>query len=155
MNAPLLPITRFALGSAWVASAGLAFALLTSQCHVIQPGVSAAPSTVTDQSSCQAACDNIKSLGCAEANPIDMGTKCNADTDCMGPDGKHDTYQTCSAAGGCIVTCANFCVSTENTGVWLSPTCVVSVTSCSAIDQCSLSQTGTTCTGSSCKVSPH
>lgn len=94
------------------------------------------PPVVTDQSDCAAACSTLKGLGCKEGNPIDMGTTCKFDSDCKGPDGNWDHSQACAANGACMVTCANFCTSTENQGVWLDPTCVKSITSCSQIDSC-------------------
>ena len=88
------------------------------------------PPEINDQAMCKVACDHIgpEGLRCDEGLPIDMGKACLADTQC-------DTHQLCSA-GRCIVTCERFCIDTENNGVWLDPTCVSTVKSCSEIDSC-------------------
>jgi hypothetical protein len=125
-------------------------------CRVVYPQVTPAPTVVVDQSHCAAACDNLKYLGCAEANPIDMKEECKVDADCLDPTGKPDPAQVCSAAGGCMVTCVGFCKSTEDTGVWLDPACAEKITSCDQLSDCPAGSptTGTSCNGSSCKVSP-
>lgn len=140
--------------SLWTIVWGVGLAALS--CHNVTPGVTPAPPVVTDQSQCQAACDNLKVLGCAEANPIDMGTQCKHDADCVGPDGKPDVYQSCAANGACIISCVNFCTSTEKNGVWLDPTCVALIVTCDQIESCPAPapRPGTSCTGSSCKVAP-
>lgn len=94
------------------------------------------PPKVNDQASCVAACANLKYLGCSQANPIDMETKCKSDADCKDLNGNTDAKQQCSALGSCIVTCTNFCSDTEDQGVWLDPTCVAKVTSCDQIESC-------------------
>jgi hypothetical protein len=114
------------------------------------------PPVVTDQGDCVAACDNLKTLGCEQAQPIDMGTTCKVDADCLGPDGATDKFQTCSALGTCMVTCANFCVSTENQGVWLDPTCVKKVTACDQVEQCPApKKPANSCNGPACPLPGH
>jgi hypothetical protein len=116
------------------------------------------PPVITDQGDCEAACSNLKALGCREGDPIDMNTKCNVDADCLGLDGKPDSRQQCSALGTCYVSCTNFCIETENQGVWLDPTCVKNIKSCSEINSCpklsDASEAGTaatSCTGPTCQ----
>jgi hypothetical protein len=113
------------------------------------------PALVTDQANCPGACAHLVALGCAEGNPISMGKACQTDDDCVGLDGKTpDLLQACVSAQ-CTVSCTNFCIATENEGVYLDPTCVMSITACSQVNTCpALSTTGTTCSGSACKVSP-
>lgn len=111
------------------------------------------PPVVTDQSSCQAACDNLKSLGCPQAAPIDMGTSCSSDSDCKDLDGNVDKGQTC-VSSKCETSCTNFCIVTENQGVWLDPPCVAKITKCSDIESCPSPQKPTpTCTGPGCALS--
>jgi hypothetical protein len=135
----------------------LTFALATcTSCRaagvVIVP---ANPPVITDQSSCAQACTNLALLNCEEAQPIDTHQTCKVDADCLGPTGVHDEYQTCTVAGTCMVTCVNFCTATENTGVWLDPTCAIKITSCAQLSTCPGPQeAGTSCTGPGCKVAP-
>jgi hypothetical protein len=104
------------------------------------------PPVITDQASCQAACDNLRALGCDEGNPIDTGAPCTASNQCQ-------SGQTCSALGTCIVSCVQFCMDTENAGVWLDPVCVSKITSCGQIDQCPAAQPkAKACTGSECRI---
>lgn len=113
------------------------------------------PPVVTDQSDCVDACNTLRHLGCEEGNPIDMGNKCKVDTDCKGADGNSDPSQTCAVNGECMVTCANFCVATENSGVWLDPACVKAITACSQIDSCPAptpKQPVNTCSGPACAL---
>jgi hypothetical protein len=128
--------------------------LTAASCNPSNPSPHGARPVVTDQGDCAAACANLKYLGCKQANPIDEGTKCQADADCLGPDKKHDQFQTCSALGTCIVTCTNFCIATENQGVWLDPACVKTVKTCGDVDRCPLvTKAGaTTCTDASCPL---
>jgi len=144
--------------AAWAAVAGtvtLALATCTS-CH--STGVLIVPTnppTITDQSACAQACGNLVALGCVEGTPIDTHQTCKVDADCLGVTGVHDEYQTCSVAFTCMVTCVNFCTATENTGVWLDPTCAAKITSCDQLSTCPGPQTaGTSCTGPGCKVAP-
>lgn len=113
------------------------FALVAAlSCTITQPGTSPAPLAVTDQSHCVTACAHLAALGCAQSNPIDMHATCRVNSDCKGPTGVPDTFQTCSAAGTCMTTCTNFCIETENNGVYLDPTCVAAISSCSQVDTC-------------------
>jgi hypothetical protein len=127
--------------------------LLLAHCNTVGPA--ATPATVTDQGDCAYACANLQVLHCPQAEPISLLHTCSVDADCLAPDGSHDQYQTCAANGQCMVTCVNFCISTENTGVWLDPTCVKGVTSCSQVDACVVVTNGSSCDGSSCKVAPN
>ena len=136
-----------------VCTTSFVFGFILSQCKVIEPSATPSPSDITDQASCVTACSNLQKLGCQEANPIQEGTTCNTAVECLGPDGGHDQYQTC-VSGKCVVTCVDFCTSTENQGVWLDPVCVSQITSCSQISTCPVASTGTSCTGSSCQVAP-
>lgn len=130
--------------------------LVLLNCRVAVPLASPAPAQVTDQSACPEACANLYKLGCAEANDISEGTSCNTDGDCFDPTGKPDKYQTCTSSGACIVTCTNFCLATENTGIWLDPACVTEITSCSQLNACPALApiTVPSCAGTSCKVAP-
>ena len=114
------------------------------------PGVTPQPPVITDQDKCQAACANLQHLGCDEGNPIDMHTKCLITADCA-------SGQTCSALGTCMVTCVQFCIDTENQGVWLDPACVASITSCSQIDQCPAAKATAprACNEESCPMPVH
>lgn len=98
-------------------------------CPPTNSPVTPQPPVVTDQVQCAAACANLQRLGCDEGNPIDMHTKCDARITCP-------TGQACSALGTCMVTCTQFCIDTENAGVWLDPVCVSKITACNQIDQC-------------------
>lgn len=88
------------------------------------------PPVVTDQDMCSPACHNLQKLQCKEGNPIDMKAKCMTQADCRGK-------ATCSN-GRCTTSCTDFCVDTENQGVWLDPGCVATITSCADIDKCPL-----------------
>lgn len=108
------------------------------------------PPVVTDQFACKAACDNLAVLECREAQPIDMGTACIEQTDCKDLDGKVDATQYC-AATRCMTSCTDFCVVTENNGVWLDPVCVSHIKKCSDIEMCPAPQKrGPTCSGPAC-----
>ena len=149
-------MTRLARDTTWLLFSACITLFACEDCHAIAPGVSPKVLTVSDQSGCVSACDNFKSLSCPEANPVNMGTSCKADADCLGPDGKHDQYQTCSLIGGCMVTCANFCLATEAQGVELNPSCIAQATTCAQADACVASgDGGTSCVGTGCKVAPH
>ncbi len=86
------------------------------------------PPIVTDQAACPNACSNLRKLGCEEAQPIETNVSCIVDSQC-------GRGAVCSA-GVCLVSCEKFCVDTEDRGVWLDPTCVARVSSCSMIDSC-------------------
>lgn len=108
------------------------------------------PPVITDQHACSAACSNLEQLGCDEARPINMGRVCKIVTDCKGLDGQPDKRQEC-IAGTCTTSCTNFCIETENQGVWLDPVCVSKITECKQIDSCPLAQKPTpTCEGPAC-----
>lgn len=106
----------------------MAISLATVSCpHQM---VTPMPPDIKDQSFCKAACDHIgpTDLRCDEGMPIVMKGICNVNVDC-------DQNQTCQS-GRCQVTCEQFCIDTENAGIFLSPSCVVGVTSCSQINDC-------------------
>lgn len=109
------------------------------------PGVTPQPPVINDQAKCQAACDHLKALGCEEGQPIDMHTTCRINADCA-------ANQTCSALGTCMVTCVQFCIDTENAGVWLDPGCVASINTCAEINQCPLAKPKTACTSDACPM---
>jgi hypothetical protein len=126
-------------------------ALVVVSCHAGHPSVTPVPAVGAYQLQCQAACDNMHSLGCEEGNPIGMGTACRADVDCLGPNDKPDRFQTCALDGTCMITCTSFCAVLENAGAWLDPACAAQVVSCDQLQQCPASKpTGTSCTSSSC-----
>lgn len=105
--------------------------VLLGGCPVSGIMVTPQPPTVVDQDKCQAACDNLKRLGCEEAEPIDMHASCFGDAECL-------PGQTCSTFGTCVASCVSFCVDTENQGVWLDPGCVANVKTCDQVDSCPL-----------------
>jgi hypothetical protein len=111
------------------------------------------PPVITDQSECAAACANLQQLHCSEGDPIDMGHACQASADCLSLDGQPDAKQAC-VAGRCQVNCTNFCIDTENQGVWLDPGCVKGIKACSEINSCPLpKKPGPTCEGPGCNRS--
>lgn len=114
--------------------------------------VTPSPPVITDQGSCRAACDNLSTLNCRESMPIDMGTECNAASDCKDIDGNSDPTQFCFSTK-CMTSCTNFCIVTENRGVWLDPVCVSHITKCSDIETCPAAVKNVptdTCTGPAC-----
>lgn len=130
-------------------------AMVQCSCHTGITLVTPNPPTVTDQNECQAACNNLQQLGCEESYAVDTHQECDADVQCLGPTGTHDPYQTCALTGACVVNCVNFCIATENAGVWLDPGCAAKVTSCDQLSACPAPvPQGTSCTGPACKVSP-
>ena len=92
--------------------------------------VSPMPPIVTDQDMCQAACDHIgpKGLNCEEGKPIVSHVTCTQPAECA-------ANEYCEG-GFCKVSCTQFCIETENQGVWLDPVCVAKVAKCSDIDSC-------------------
>jgi len=90
------------------------------------------PPVVTDQNKCGSACAHIgpQGLNCEEGKPIDMKKPCVNTAGCS-------SGQTCEV-GTCTTSCEQFCIATENQGVWLDPTCVATITSCDQIDSCPL-----------------
>lgn len=98
------------------------------------PGVTPQPPVITDQMLCPVACEHIgpRGLKCEDGNPIDMGIVCKTIEDC--------NKGSC-VAGKCLVSCEQFCVDTENAGVWLDPGCVSTIASCDQIESCPLART--------------
>lgn len=90
--------------------------------------VTPTPPVVTDQADCSAACSNLRKLGCEDGLPIDMHVKCTIKQECN--DG-----QEC-VNGSCQASCEQFCLDTENQGVWLDPGCVAHINACNEIDSC-------------------
>ena len=112
------------------------------------------PPVITDQPSCQAACDNLTTLKCKQSLPIDMGTECNVASDCKDIDGNSDVTQYCLSTR-CMTSCTDFCIVTENMGVWLDPICVSHITKCSDIELCPAPVKPTptnTCVGLACHL---
>lgn len=117
--------------------------------------VSPSPPVITDQAECVAACDNLRALGCPEGNPIDMKHTCHVAADCKDFSGNVDPKQACAANGECMVTCAQFCIDTEDAGVWLDPGCVRSIRSCDQVESCPMAvpkQPINTCEGPACSL---
>lgn len=112
------------------------FLSMGSSCKTNSGMITPNPPVVTDQDHCAAACANLQKLSCQEGDPIVTGTSCKVDQDCKDPDGNWDVYQQCSTVGHCMVSCVNFCITTENSGVWLDPGCVEKITSCDQVDSC-------------------
>lgn len=86
------------------------------------------PTQLTDQHECIPACANLQKLGCEEGNPILTKNTCTTSSDC--PKG-----QTCSG-DVCTVSCAQFCIESENAGVWLQPKCASQIVSCNQLQAC-------------------
>lgn len=86
------------------------------------------PPKITDQHECVFACANLQKLGCEEGNPIQTKLSCATTSDC--PLG-----QSCSG-DVCTVSCAQFCIETENSGVWLQPGCTSRIVSCDQLQTC-------------------
>jgi hypothetical protein len=132
-------------------------AVLLAQCHTAPapPVVSAAPTVVAVvvDPRCQDACSNLLFLGCDEANPIDIGTRCRADSDCMDLVGTHDPFQTCSALGTCMVSCTMFCTAMQLDGLGADPSCVARVEGCDQVRQCP--PTAHSCNGTTCRMKPR
>ena len=103
-----------------------ATSLLTVGCR--EKPITPMPPIVTDQAACPSACSNLRKLGCEEAQPIETSISCSTDSQC-------GRGAVCSM-GTCLVSCEKFCIDTEDRGVWLDPTCVANVSSCSMIDSC-------------------
>lgn len=93
---------------------------------------------------CINACHKLKELGCVEGNPIDMNTPCKTNANC-------GEKQYCSLLGTCVVTCAQFCVDTYNSGIYLDPDCVAKISECSQVNKCTaIAQS--TCDSGSCQL---
>lgn len=86
------------------------------------------PTKLTDQNECIPACANLQKLGCEEGLPIRTRVACVTSSDC--PNG-----QSC-AGDVCTVSCAQFCIESENNGIWLQPTCVSHISSCTQVQDC-------------------
>lgn len=103
--------------------AGLAIVILGGCPEPVVPHPVVEP---VDTNLCAKACLKMEELKCEEGQPIDMGTKCSSNAQC-----KIDEY---CGAGTCHVSCEVFCKETQATGVWLNPTCVMSITACNQIE---------------------
>ena len=92
-------------------------------------GVLPTPVIPTDSDKCAAACEKLVSLGCEEGNPVQVPLSSD---DCI----LHGKKVSKVDAGSiCEVPCSTFCDDTQNTGVWLNPTCVIeNVTKCSDLE---------------------
>ncbi len=82
----------------------MAFALSGATCNFRPPPVPIEPS---DTNKCEAACANLRSLGCPEGQPLEDGT-----------------------------TCEKFCKDTQEAGHPLNPTCISTISSCDEITVC-------------------
>lgn len=67
-----------------------------------------APVPPKDTADCPAACEKLRELGCPEGQPLEDGT-----------------------------TCEKFCKDTQDSGHALRPSCVVGITACSQLNDCS------------------
>jgi len=105
--------------------------LLLATCRQ-SPEITPQPPVITDQHMCSAACANLQTLKCEEGDPVDMKKKCAGSEDCV-------PGQYC-LKGTCYVSCDDFCVDTQNAGVWLDPTCVSRIQSCKEIEMCPVPQ---------------
>lgn len=114
--------SRFLATVAWVAS--VPFLITCKQGTEVTPQ----PPVITDQHMCSSACARLYSLKCEEGDPIDMKKSCESSSDCV--PGQYCIRHTCH------VSCEDFCVDTENAGVWLDPTCVSKIVSCSQVNSC-------------------
>jgi hypothetical protein len=72
-------------------------------------GVKPAPTPVEpkDTADCPAACEKLRELGCPEGQPLEDGT-----------------------------TCEKFCIDTQQSGHALRPSCVMDMTECKQINDC-------------------
>jgi len=86
------------------------------------------PPIIVDQHMCSAACANLQSLKCEDGNYIDSKKHCDSTYECI-------PGQLCMS-GTCHTSCEDFCIETQNAGVWLDPTCVSKINSCPEIDSC-------------------
>jgi len=68
---------------------------------------SPAPIEPKDTKDCPLACEHLRALGCPEGEPLEDGT-----------------------------TCEKFCKDTQESGHALRPSCVITITSCDQIDEC-------------------
>lgn len=136
------------LSAAFMLAVGLA---ACSSCKNNAGLVTPNPPVVTDQGDCAAACENLQRLHCSEGDPVDMGMSCHTAADCT-KNGAPDPLQEC-VAGKCEVSCVNFCIDTENQGVWLDPACVKSIDSCDKVESCPLpSKPKPSCEGPACNL---
>lgn len=136
-----------------LSAVGFMLLLTASDCKTVNNDgkVTPQPPVITDSSDCEAACTNLQRLHCPEGEPIDMGDSCKASGDCKDLNNKSDPKQYCGTNGHCMVTCATFCVDTQNQGVWLDPACVKQITSCEQINSCPTpKKPGPTCEGPAC-----
>lgn len=81
-----------------------------------------------DNGACNQACVKLSSLGCVEAQPLKADRQCVEDSDC--PD-----ISSC-IRGECETSCLDFCIATQDNGVWLNPTCVMNIKTCDELNLC-------------------
>lgn len=135
------------------AATGFLLLLTASDCKTVNNDgkVTPQPPVINDSHECEAACANLQRLRCPEGEPIDMGKSCKEVNQCVGLDGKPDPKQYCGTNGHCMVTCVQFCIDTQNQGVWLDPACVKQITSCEQIHSCPVpKKPRPTCEGPAC-----
>lgn len=95
----------------WIGAGLLVQALYPSCTNTSDPGPNVAP----DTDLCGRACANLQRLGCPEGEPL-------ISTD---------------ADGGTVqVSCEQFCIETQNTGVPLNTRCISKVKSCEEAHRC-------------------
>lgn len=94
---------------------------LASACRPTKVQPEPQPPVITDTEHCAPACVHLMELGCEEGFPIAV------------PDPDFD-------GGTRSVSCAEWCKSTQDNGVWLNPTCVEKITSCGQIESCAVAK---------------
>lgn len=133
----LLEMKRITKRVTVLSAVGFLLVLTGSDCKTTEPGnITPVPPVITDSGDCAAACANLERLKCEEGAPIDMGKSCASAGQCLGLDGKPDAKQYCGTNGHCMTSCTNFCIDTQEKGVWLDPACVAKITSCDQISTC-------------------
>lgn len=75
------------------------------------------PAVITDTEHCGPACTHLMELGCPEGFPISVAT------------GDGGTRQA---------SCVEYCKNTQDQGIWLNPSCVETITTCSQIEDCAI-----------------
>lgn len=78
---------------------------LTKQVNPVKP-----PVIPTDTALCPDACIHLRQLNCEEGNDLIMKT-------------------------GRVVTCEQFCKDTQDTGIWLNPSCIINITECDSVEK--------------------
>lgn len=106
----------------------LAF-VVACQSAVVKPVDSAPGPIVTAPSSCEAACDTLRNLHCAEGDSLATTVQCADSGDCR-QDG-----QECSN-GTCVVPCEMVCDDNEKRGIGLNLSCVAQISECTGVEQC-------------------